>query len=283
MASVLPPPLPQLSTFNPQRRRLHRLAQRQRAAVWAAAHHWCALPACPPACLPPARLPACRGLAVSALAGACRSAAQPQVRPTCSGSEAHWLPYIYPLTHSPTQTHTTPPNEQPRCRWARRASSCCAATPTRRTNTGCAWAAARCWSCGGRCRSRRACRVGQAGQGAAGSACGGWCRSRRTRAGTRGRALGLRGGGGRGVAEAAGLAAAGRWCSTTPHGFSLTFCLFPPCCAQWQHSVPRRQGLQGERISLTFRRIMLPERPGGGGGSGGRAGGGGGGGGKGAA
>ena len=28
----------------------------------------------------------------------------------------------------------------------------------------------------------------------------------------------------------------------------------------WLHSVPRRQGLQGERISLTFRRVVLPER-----------------------
>jgi alkylated DNA repair dioxygenase AlkB len=34
----------------------------------------------------------------------------------------------------------------------------------------------------------------------------------------------------------------------------------------WQHSVPRRPALAGERISLTFRRVMAAERGTGGGG-----------------
>lgn len=59
------------------------------------------------------------------------------------------------------------------------------------------------------------------------------------------------------------------WVSSTHHDLASTRSSCRPPALQWQHSVPRRQGLQGERISLTFRRIMLPERPGGGGGRGG--------------
>ena len=35
-----------------------------------------------------------------------------------------------------------------------------------------------------------------------------------------------------------------------------------PVQEQWQHSVPRRPAVAGERISLTFRCITLPERGG---------------------